>query len=195
VKAVIQPDRFSKKPTDVAWISSVLPAVVDRRRHGAAGLGAVRAVAEPARGGQLGDIGVGGVDARVVEALHLIDEKRLRRHAQPVVVKQVAGEQHRMHVLVNRAVDGPLEGSAKGCAQVLAQGGRAALEGGVEVHVGQVEKSDHGRDGLRRGRRFLSNVAEPGVFLHSNHVQRTGQEEAGRLVFKRTPALQCESPC
>src|SRR5215207_4562777 len=40
----------------------VEPAVVDRRGDRAPGLAAVAAVAEPAGGGQLGDVGVGGLD-------------------------------------------------------------------------------------------------------------------------------------
>ena len=65
----------------------VEPAVVDGRGDRAAGLGAVRAVAEPALGGQLGDVGVGGVDA-----LGVVVEAELP-HAGGVDEQPAAGQQ------------------------------------------------------------------------------------------------------
>lgn len=69
------------------------------------------------------------------EALHLFDEKGLRRHAQPVIVKQVPRNEDGTDVFVKGTVDGPSKSSSKRLPQMLSKGGRSSVECRVEVYV------------------------------------------------------------
>ena len=97
-------------------------------------------------------------NAGLVQSVQLFKKKLFRLEAEPLVIKQIARDKHRMNRFRYGRVDGPFERAAQGIPQLLAQCLAATMERRIEVNIRQMKKPEHGTGCFYKGMRLADSV-------------------------------------
>ena len=91
--------------------------------------------------------GVDDLDARLGQPAELGQQESLAFEGKAASVEEVAGDQHRVHLLADGGVHAPGKGLACSMPQAIAHLVRPAGEGGVEVDIRDVDETQRATRG------------------------------------------------
>jgi hypothetical protein len=88
--------------------------------------------------------GVEDVDLCLIKPLHHVEQELFCGKCEQFVVEQIAGYQEAMYISLNGFIDGGPEGLSAGIPEFLTDAFFAAIEGGVQMYVGNMQDSERG---------------------------------------------------